>query len=67
MEERIAAAVQSLIDRYRGSCMWHMPKDFTPRSDLQTKLVLEAIARNGDREAFIEARKLLVWLSQNSK
>ena len=67
MEDSIAAAVQSLMERFRTSCLWHMPRDFVPRTDLQIKLVLEAIARNGDRQAFIEARKLLAWLSQESK
>lgn len=60
------AVIDSLVEQYRARCLWYLRRDFFPRDDVERRLVLSAIARHGDREAFLRAGEAIAWLSQPS-
>jgi len=62
----IAAALAPLVERYRDRCLWFLREDFVPQTVEQALLALEQIEKHGDREAFVEARRLRQWVLQLS-
>jgi hypothetical protein len=54
----------ALIESYRSRCLWFLAEDFVPETPAQALRVLEYIERYGDRDAFVQARRLKQWLSQ---
>ena len=63
MQGEIAQQVAELVERYRSRCLWFLAEDFVPETSEQAVRVLEYIERYGDREGFIQARRLKQWLS----
>jgi hypothetical protein len=58
--------VQELTARTRDTCLWFMREDFVPRTITEALDCLDKIQRHGDRDTYIEARRLGKWLSQAS-
>jgi len=56
-----------LLGKQRDRCLWYVREDFIPTNLVEAKLILDAIEKHGDMEAFIEARKVKEWLLQKSK
>ena len=44
-------------------CLWFLAEDFVPETPEQAMRVLEYIEHYGDREGFVQARRLKQWLS----
>lgn len=65
MEKEISERIMPLVTKYRGRCLWFLREDFMPETLQDTLRVLDAIERYGDRDAFIEVRRLKSWLSRN--
>jgi len=55
-----------LVVKYRSRCLWFFREDFFPGTLREALLVLDNIEKHGDREAFIEARRIREWLSRIS-
>lgn len=58
----IADALTPLVVRYRERCLWFLREDFVPTTVAEGLVALEHIEKHGDRNAFIEARRLRKWL-----
>ena len=56
-----------LIDQCRDSCLWYMRKDYYPENLESSIRVLNNIESYASRDIYIEARKLKLWLLQNTK
>ena len=54
-----------LITKYRDNCLWFLRENFIPVTIKEAFTVLNSIERYGDREAFIEVRRIKTWLLQN--
>jgi len=65
-ETDIAEKLTPLVNKYRSRCLWFLREDFIPASLEEALLVLNSLEKYGDREAFIEARRIREWLSQTS-
>jgi len=65
MPDEINTQLAELIERYRSRCLWFLAEDFVPGTPEQAMRVLEYIERYGDREGFVQARRLKQWLSQS--
>lgn len=65
MESEITQQLMELIGRYRSRCLWFLAEDFVPETRQQAVRVLEYIERYGDREGFVQARRLKQCLSPN--
>jgi hypothetical protein len=63
MQDDLQQQLLALIECYRSRCLWFLAKDFVPETPAQAMRVLEYIERYGDREAFVQARRLKQWLS----
>ena len=63
MQDDIEKQLVELIGRYRLRCLWFLAEDFVPTTHEQAVRVLEYIERYGDREGFVQARRLKQWLS----
>ncbi|ETW98714.1 MAG: hypothetical protein ETSY1_17670 [Candidatus Entotheonella factor] len=63
MQDEIEKQLLELIERYRLRCLWFLATDFVPTTDEQAIQVLEYIERYGDRDGFVQARRLKQWLS----
>jgi len=63
MQDDIKEQLTVLMRRYRSRCLWFLAEDFMPETPEQAMRVLEYIERYGDREGFIQARRLKQWLS----
>ncbi len=63
MQEDIQNQLADLIGNYRSSCLWFLAEDFVPETRQQAMRVLTYIERYGDREGFVQARRLKQWLS----
>lgn len=63
MQDDIQKQLAALIERYRSRCLWFLAADFVPETPAQAVRVLEYIERYGDREGFVQARRLKQWLS----
>jgi hypothetical protein len=66
MQDEIHQQLMTLIEGYRSRCLWFLAKDFVPETPAQAMRVLEYIERYGDREAFVQARRLKQWLSPST-
>jgi hypothetical protein len=65
MQGDIEQQLVELIGRYRSRCLWFLAEDFVPETHQQAVRVLEYIEQYGDREGFLQARRLKQWLSPN--
>jgi len=63
MQDEIKEQLAILISRYRSRCLWFLAEDFVPETPEQAVRVLEYIERYGDRQGFVQARRLKQWLS----
>jgi phosphoribosylamine-glycine ligase len=63
MQDDIEQQLVELIERYRRRCLWFLAEGFIPTTHEQAVQVLEYIERYGDREGFVQARRLKQWLS----
>ena len=57
---------QSVVNDYRGMCLWFFPEDFKPRNTYELNRVLESIERYGDMAAYKRIGRIRKWLSQTS-
>jgi hypothetical protein len=64
--ETIMAEVQELVSRSRAACLWFLKEDIFPETPSQALSILESIARHGDRETYVQARRLKEWLLLHS-
>jgi hypothetical protein len=62
----IADKLTPFVGRYRQRCLWFFREDFVPSSREEAIRVLDCVERYGDREGFVEARRLRSWLSPSS-
>ena len=60
VSERLAP----LVAKYRSRCLWFLREDFMPTTPGEALLVLDCLEKHGDREAFVEARRVREWLSR---
>lgn len=60
------ARFRSLVERHRAQCLWFLREDYLPTGAEEVSRVLAYLERYGDRETFVEARKLNQWLSHVS-
>lgn len=65
-ENAVAEAVDRLVDEYRIRCLWFLRPDYYPSTQAERLRVLDAIARHGDRDAFLRAARMRQWLSRKS-
>ncbi|ETW98857.1 hypothetical protein [Candidatus Entotheonella palauensis] len=63
MQNDVEKQLFELVGRYRLRCLWFLAADFVPETDEQAIQVLEYIERYGDREGFVQARRLKQCLS----
>ena len=63
IQDDMETQLVELIGRYRLRCLWFLAEDFVPTTHEQAIQVLEYIERYGDREGFVQARRLKQWLS----
>lgn len=56
-------SLRALIDQYRTRCLWYMREGYYPTTNDEVLLVLDAIQRHGDVEAFKRAGVLRQWVS----
>jgi hypothetical protein len=62
----MSAEFTDLLAECRQRCLWFLSSDAAP-STRETQLeVLRLIERYGNREDFVNARRLRTWLSRNS-
>lgn len=66
MDPVLVERIKPLLVKYRSRCLWFLREDFFPETLQQALLVLDNIEKHGDREGFIEARRVKEWLSQIS-
>lgn len=59
-------SLRALIDQYRTRCLWYMREGYYPTTNDEVLLVLDAIQRHGDVEAFKRAGVLRQWVSATS-
>lgn len=62
----VAAALHALVDDYRARCLWFLRPDYYPASEAEALVVLAAVERHGDREAFQRSALIRQWLSPSS-
>jgi hypothetical protein len=63
MQGEIKSQLLKLIGAYRSRCLWFLAEDFVPETREQAIRALEYIERYGDREGFVQARRIKQWLS----
>jgi hypothetical protein len=51
VDERAAAAIRELVDRYRVECLWFLRADYYPQSPEDVDRVLRLIEQYGDLDA----------------
>jgi hypothetical protein len=61
--EALLEKVRRLVETCRDRCLWFLAADHLPADREQALRALEYIERYGDRQAFVEARKLRRCLS----
>ena len=62
----VPAAIDRLVDDCRPTALWHLRRDYYPRTDEERERVLRLIEQHGDVEAYRRARTLREWLSRTS-
>lgn len=58
--------LQTLAARYGEECLWDLKEPPDLYHDAVARMVLRRIVSCGDRAGFVEAQRLLRWLSQTS-
>lgn len=66
LELDFRAEFNTLVRRNRRACLWFMRDDYVPVDASGMLKVLRSLEQHGDRETFIQARRLTRWLSQHS-
>jgi hypothetical protein len=56
---------QSVVNDYRGMCLWFASEPETPSSDIQLEQILTEIEKNGDMAAFKRVGRIRKWLPRN--
>ena len=56
---------QSVVDDYRGMCLWFADKPEQPNDDVQLEQILTEIEKNGDMAAFKRVGRIRKWLPRN--
>ena len=54
---------RSMVEDYRGMCLWSFGDVLAPRSEVQLGMVLNAIETYGDMNALKRAGRIRKWLS----
>lgn len=54
---------KSVVNDYRGTCLWFAGDVLHPETDIQLEQVLDAIETNGDMAAFKRVGRIRKWLS----
>ena len=65
-EPEIVTEFDELVRRNRRRCLWFMRDDYAPVDAAGMLKVLRNLEQHGDRETFIQARRLARCLSQHS-
>ena len=58
--------LQTIVTRYGAECLWDLKEEPDLEQEAVARLVLRRIISCGDRRGFVEAQRLLRWLSQTS-
>ena len=58
--------LHALVTRYRTQCLWDLKPDLDLQQPDAATMVLRRIASCADTSGFVEARRLLDWLSRTS-
>lgn len=66
LEPGFVAEFDALVRRNRRTCLWFMRDDYTPVDASGMLKVLRSLEQHGDRETFIQARRLARCLSRHS-
>lgn len=59
-------ALRSLVDEYRGRCLWFLREGYYPETIDEVVRVLDSIQRHGDVNAFKRAGALKRWVLASS-
>lgn len=62
LPDDIVKQMLELWDRNKLRCGWFFREDFTPTTKDDFSRCLSILARNGNRETYVVARKLMKWL-----
>ena len=57
---------RSVVEDYRGMCLWSLPEDFMPDNERQIHSLVECLEHYGDLKAYRKAGEIRKWLSQAS-
>ena len=57
---------RSVVNDYRGMCLWNLPEDFMPQNERQIEMVIDNLEHYGDLSAYRRAGRIRAWLSQVS-
>ncbi|RLE31363.1 MAG: hypothetical protein DRJ61_11450 [Acidobacteria bacterium] len=57
---------QNLVNQCREHCLWFTAPDRSPSTRAAQIEILRLIERYGTRDDFIRAKRLRIWLLQNS-
>jgi hypothetical protein len=66
LEPGFVAEFDALVQRNRRTCLWFMRDDYAPVDVSGMLKVLRSLEQHGNRETFIQARRLARCLSQHS-
>jgi hypothetical protein len=66
LDERAAAVIRTLVDRYRTECLWFLRRDYYPQTAEEVERVLRLIEQHGDLDAAREVAATRRWLSPPS-
>ena len=58
--------LRALVTRYREECLWDLKEHPDLEQEAVARMVLRRIISCADRGGFVEAQRLLRWLSQTS-
>lgn len=64
--ETMSAEFTALLAGCRQRCLWFLSSDAAPSTRETQLAILRLIERYGNREDFVNARRLRTWLSRNS-
>ena len=66
LDERAAAAIRDLVDRYRAQCLWFFRPDYYQQTLEEADRVLRLIEQHGDLAALRQVAAVRQWLSPSS-
>ena len=58
--------LRALVTRYGAECLWDLKEEPDLEQEAVARMVLRRIVSCGDRIGFVEAQRLLRWLSRTS-